>query len=264
MRKVTIGTAQVTRLCIGGNPFSGFSHQGNARSVEMREYYTPQRIKQTLAEAEAAGINTFIGRTDDHIFGIVRDYWLDGGIIQWIAQVSTDKKSSRTWQDWIRAVADLGACGAYLHGGIVDFSCANGEFDTLREALDLMRKHKLAAGFAGHRPESHEWIRDNLDPDFHMCCWYNPTDRTKRPEHQSEGEKWNDEDRERMIATIATIEKPVIHYKVFAAGNKPILPAFDRMATAMRPGDAACVGVFTKEDPGMVAKDVKLFEERAG
>lgn len=264
MRTVRIGSVQVSRLCIGGNPFSGFSHQGSARSAEMREYFTPERIRQTLREAEAAGINTFFGRTDDHIFGVVREHWREGGKIQWFAQACDDKDKARTWKDWIRAVAGLGASGAYLHGGLVDSAWANGQFDTLREGLDLMRGLGLAAGFAGHRPEAHEWIRDNLDPDFQMCSWYNPTDRSKNPEHQSEGERWRDEDRERMIETISTIGAPVVHYKVFAAANKPVLPAFDRMAVAMRPGDVACVGMFTKDDPGMVANDVALFDERVG
>jgi hypothetical protein len=29
----------------------------------------------------------------------------------------------------------------------------------------------------------------------------------------------------------------------------------------MRPGDIACVGMFTKDDPEMITKNVTLFEE---
>ncbi len=87
MRKVQIGNVQVSGLCIGGNPFSGFSHQNSERNKEMTDYYTPECIKETLRKAENAGINTFFGRTDDHILGIVEDYWNEGGKIQWFAQV---------------------------------------------------------------------------------------------------------------------------------------------------------------------------------
>ncbi|MDH7571521.1 MAG: hypothetical protein QHJ73_18245, partial [Armatimonadota bacterium] len=90
MRKVAIGEAVVSGLCIGGNPFSGFSHQSPQRDREMLDYYTPQRIKETLRQAEAAGINTFFGRTDAHILGIITDYWNEGGKIQWFAQVCTE------------------------------------------------------------------------------------------------------------------------------------------------------------------------------
>jgi len=56
MQYATIGLAGVSRLCIGGNPFSGFSHQSQERSEEMLEYFTPDRIRGTLRAAEAAGI----------------------------------------------------------------------------------------------------------------------------------------------------------------------------------------------------------------
>jgi hypothetical protein len=64
-----------------------------------------------------------------------------------------------------------------------------------------------------------------------------------------------------MLSVIATIERPVVHYKVFAAGNKPILEAFETMAKHMRPNDITCVGMFVKDDPGMIAKDIELFEK---
>ena len=43
----------VSRLIIGGNPFSGFSHQGPGRDDEMLDYYTIDSIKETLRRAEA-------------------------------------------------------------------------------------------------------------------------------------------------------------------------------------------------------------------
>jgi len=67
MHKVKFGDIEVTRLVIGGNPFSGFSHQGPERDREMIRYYTVANIKDALRKAEAAGINTFFGRTDRHV-----------------------------------------------------------------------------------------------------------------------------------------------------------------------------------------------------
>ena len=49
MRKATIAGKRVSRLCIGGNPFSGFSHQTPERTREMLDFFTPETIKQTLA-----------------------------------------------------------------------------------------------------------------------------------------------------------------------------------------------------------------------
>ena len=261
MRVVPIGRAQVSGLCIGGNPFSGFSHQNGDRDRQMRAFYTPERIKDTLRAAEAAGINTFFGRTDDHIHGIIREYRAEGGTIQWFAQVCTDRDQPDSWRKWLHAAIDLGACAAYIHGGVVDSWHANEQFDTFEEALAIMRQGGIAAGFAGHQPAAHAWIRDNLDVDFQMCCHYNPSDRSKRPQHTNVGEKWDDEDREIMLRTVATIPKPVVHYKVFAGGNRPIVPAFEVLGRTMRPGDVACVGFFLDDDPDMIRQDIELFEK---
>ena len=261
MRTVQIGNARVSGLCIGGNPFSGFSHQNQERSKEMTAYYTPERIKETLQAAEAVGINTFFGRTDDHILGIVKEYWDEGGTIQWFAQICTESGNPDAWRKWLKASVELGATGAYLHGGVVDNWYASNSFDNFREALEMMRKGNVAAGFAGHNPKAHAWINDNLDVDFQMCSHYNPSDRSSSPHHVGEGEKWDDEDRELMLQTIANIEKTVVHYKVFAGGNKPILQAFEVMGKHMRDMDVACVGFFVKDDPDMMGKDIALFEK---
>ncbi len=262
MRNATIGQLTVSGLCLGGNPFSGFSHQSPERTAEMLEYFTPERIKETLRAAEAAGINTFFGRTDEHIMGILREYRAAGGAIQWFAQISADPVEE--WEKWLRACLELEPAGAYIHGGIVDFWHANGLFDNFRKTVELLRRAGVAAGFAGHAPAAHAWIRDNVDCDFQMCSHYNPTDRSRAPAHNPEGEVWDDEAREAMLEVIATIERPVAHYKVLAAGNKAILPAFERLGRVMRPNDVAVVGIFPKDDPEMIAKDVALFERYVG
>ena len=261
MRLRTIGTLQVSGLCIGGNPFSGFSHQSPERTQEMLEYYTPERIRETLRIAEGHGINTFFGRTDDHILGILREYWDEGGRIQWFAQVSPESDRPDSWKEWLDRAVGWGAAAAYIHGGVVDFWYANQRFDDLREALQRMRGHSVVAGFAAHKPDAHAWIRDHLEVDFQMCSYYNPTDRSQHAGHISVDEKWSDEDRERMLAVISTIDRPVVHYKVFAGGNKPVRPAFEIMGRNMRADDVACVGFFLKDDPEMISRDVALFEE---
>ena len=261
MRIVEIGNVQVTGLCIGGNPFSGFSHQNSERSKEMTDYYTPERIKDTLRAAEAAGINTFCGRTDDHILGIIKEYWDEGGAIQWFAQICTERGDADAWRKWLKASVELGASGAYLHGGVVDNWYATEQFGNFHEAMELMRKTDVAAGFAGHSPEAHEWVRDNLDVDFQMCSYYNPSDRSQSPHYVGDYEKWDNRDRARMLEVISTIQKPVVHYKVFAGGNKSILEGFETMGEHMRDMDVACLGMFLSDDPEMIVKDIALFEE---
>jgi hypothetical protein len=94
-----------------------------------------------------------------------------------------------------------------------------------------------------------------------MCCHYNPSDRTRDPKHTGVGEVWDPQDRERMLEVIATLPCPAVHYKVFAGGNRPIDEAFATLARCVRPQDAVCIGVFPKDDPDMLAKDIALFEQ---
>ena len=49
---VQLGSLTASRFILGGNPSSGFSHQGVERDREMRRYYTAERIKATWKEAE--------------------------------------------------------------------------------------------------------------------------------------------------------------------------------------------------------------------
>lgn len=267
MRNAKIGKAIVSTLCLGANPFSGFSHQGPARDTEMKQFYTADRVKESLRQAEAAGINTVFARTDEHICRIIAEYWKAGGRIQWFAQVREESVDREAWRTWLKTAADIGATGGYIHGGLTDYWFAQKMYDRFHDAAKIFRETGLVFGYAGHNPLIHDWVRDNIECDFQMCCHYNPTDRSASPHHIGVGEKWNDSDRQRMLQTIATIQqinRPIVHYKVFAGGNKPILPAFELLQKVMRPNDVICAGMFTKDNPNMIQENVKLVEEYIG
>lgn len=261
MRFATIGSASVSGLCIGGNPFSGFSHQTPERSKEMVDWHTPSRIKDVLRHAEEEGINTFFGRTDNHVMDILEEYWDEGGTIQWFAQVCIERGKPDAWRKWLRDSIELGATGTYIHGGVVDNWHANEMWDNFHEALETMLEAGVVAGFAAHNPDAHAWIGENLEADFQMCSYYNPTDRSKSAHHQADGEKWEEEDRAKMLEVIATLPCPVVHYKVFGGGNKPIIEAFETMGKHMREEDVALIGVFLKDNRDMLKEDIALFEE---
>jgi len=64
-----------------------------------------------------------------------------------------------------------------------------------------------------------------------------------------------------MVERIATLQRPVIHYKVLAAGRNDPGQGLAFAARHLRPGDAVCVGACTADRPGMLAEDVRLLEE---
>lgn len=74
MENVMLNHLSISRFILGSNPFSGFSHQGEARDREMMRFYTSARIKDTLRQAEGLGINSVIGRADKHMIRILMEY----------------------------------------------------------------------------------------------------------------------------------------------------------------------------------------------
>jgi hypothetical protein len=256
---VKLGDLEVSQLILGGNPFSGFSHWDAAGDLEMKKYYTCERMKAVYREAERLGVNTHIGRADNHVTRVLLEYWEEGGKIQWIAQTPPEYGSPAPG---IRKAISVGAKAAFVHGGETDHYLAHGRLDEVAPMIDLIHDAGLPAGIAGHKPEVFEWAEEHLKCDFYMCSHYNPVERAASAEHLSgSDERFREEDRERMVATIQKLSKPAIHYKILAAGRNDPKEAFRYAASKMRAGDAVCVGIYTKDKPNMLAEDLRLLEE---
>jgi len=256
---VNFAGLDVTRLIIGGNPFSGFSHQSRERDAEMLDYYTVARIKETLARAEAAGINTAIMRCDAHIQRLLREYYNEGGQIQWIAQVPGDR-SLVGFAAEVRRMAAAGAKAAYLHGGLLDACYADRDAEGLARLVDALREGGVPVGTAGHAPEAHLWAHElDLPLDFHVVCFYNCGSL-----HDGKGEKFKEDDPPHAIEAIQQIEKPCIAYKIMAAGRVEPRAAFERAFANIKPGDVVNVGIYRGDNDGMVEENARLVAEISG
>jgi len=260
--RITIGGLQVSRLIVGGNPFSGVSHQNADKDLEMIDYYSIARIKETLAECERLGINTLFARADQHIMRLMREYRNEGGQIQWFAQSAPEMASL---EDNIRRARHFGAVGCYLHGGVVDQYFERGELEKLRGPLALIRDLGMVPGIAAHQPAAHlEAQRLNLGHDFHMVCFYNITGRRGKIERADPEEKFRPEDREAAVAALRQLERPCVAYKVFAAGRNDPLQALEYAYAHIRAKDAVLMGVYTRHQPDQVAQNVRLALECMG
>ena len=258
MQYIHIGDVKVSRFILGSNPFSGFSHQGTARDLEMKHYYNTATIKATIRAAEALGVNTIIARTDYHVLRLMMEYWDDGSDIQWFAQTCPEIGDHQTC---INRAATNGATACHIHGGVMDFLLAQGRIGEIPDVVAEIRDRGMLAGIAGHNPKVFEWAEENLDVDYYMCSYYNAAHRDERAEHVSGMKEWFlDKDRQIMTDLIQRLSKPVIHYKVLAAGRNDPQAALAFTAGRMRPNDAVCVGVFTKDNPDMLAQDVAWLE----
>ena len=160
----------------------------------------------------------------------------------------------------LRAIK-AGASAVYIHGGQMDFLMHHDMKDEIQAALDAIHAAGLPAGVAAHMYTTQLWAAGHFDFEFHMCSYYNPSDRTQYAGHKSGiTEVYAPEDRDNMVAAIAQLPKPAIHYKIFAAGRNDPIEAFQFAAKHLRPIDAVCIGVFLKHKPDMLAEDIRLFE----
>ncbi len=262
MDYTTIDGLRVSRLLLGSNPFSGFSHQGITRDERMVHHYSVARIKETLFEAERLDLTGLVARTDFHVMRMLLEYRDDGGRLSWFAQTCPEVGDAEAC---VRRAARGGAVACHIHGGVMDHLVAQGRADEVKGAVALIRSLGMKAGIAGHSAAVFEWAERRLDVDYYMCCYYNPTPRTDDPEHvHGAVEEYRDEDRRAMTDLIQTLSRPVIHYKILAAGRNDPQSAFAYCGARMRPQDAACIGVFTGDDPRMLETDVRLFEQHCG
>jgi hypothetical protein len=164
-----IGKVSVTRLICGGNLISGFAHSRDLIYVSelLRNYFTDEKVLETLARCEEQGLNTAILRLDDNTIRLLEKYRQERhGKIQWIAQVKITERDQSTE---IQQAVDHGAVGAFVHGGVGDDFVKKGRVDLLGKAVQLIKKNGLVAGLAGHSLEVVKASeRAELNPDFYM------------------------------------------------------------------------------------------------
>jgi hypothetical protein len=256
---VKLGKVSVSRMIIGGNPFSGFSHQGSPRDCEMQHWYTVARIKKALFGAQRLGITAHLSRSDHHVIRYLMEYWVEGGTMTWLAQTCPELGSiERGVQNAIRG----GAKAVHIHGGVMDWCVANRKTKEIAPAIKMIREAGLAAGIAGHNPKVFQWAVRNIDVDYYMCSYYNSAHRDKRAEHVSGMTEWFlEEDRRIMCELVQTLPRPVIHYKVMAAGRNDPRAAMDYVARSLRDGDAVCIGIHTKDHPRGMAQNIRLLQK---
>ncbi|MDO8587333.1 MAG: hypothetical protein Q7T82_09860 [Armatimonadota bacterium] len=259
MQHVAIKGIEISRFIVGSNPFSGFSHQLPETDLAMKRYFTTDRIKETLREAESLGVNTLIARMDYHIMRLLLEYWDEGGKLQWFAQTCPEVGSHEAC---VARATSGGAKACHIHGGVMDHLLAQGRTSEIPPVVDMIRQNGMLAGIAGHNPKVFEWAEENLDVDYYMCSYYNSAHRDEEAGHVSGMTEWFlEDDRRIMTGLIRTLSRPVIHYKILAAGRNDPKEAFEYAAGAMRPTDAVCVGICQKDKPDMFKEDVGLLEE---
>ena len=258
-----IGNVQISRMIIGGNQFSGWSHSRDLSYLRelFLAYSTEEKIMETLEKCEEEGVNAIITASS----GYLNKYWQErGGKIQWIAQIHP--KTNDLTSDIQRAV-DNGAIGAYVQGGVGDSFVKNGRVDLLGKAVEFIKSKGLIAGIGGHSIEVPIAVeKAGIDVDFYMKTlhhgnYWSATPKENRVEFNVDSGSPYDHDNiwsispEKTIEFMKNVEKPWIAFKVLAAGAIHPSEGFEY---AFRNGaDFVCVGMFDFQitENVLIAKD---------
>ncbi len=250
---ITLGSLEVSRLIVGGNTISGFSHQNTERSRQMVEYFTVERIKAHWRDCESRGITALIARADAFIMRVLAEYWREGGKMRWIAQTAPEHRNAVAN---IKLAAGAGASAIYVHGGDADVMMEENRQEELRERIDTIRSLGLPVGMAAHNPEWHLKAQSlGLPLDFHMVCMYNLTGYRGRKDVEPK-EEFDPADRAAALGALRHLDQPCIAYKILGAGRLTIQQALTDVAPALKPKDGVLIGMFPPDRPDIVAENV--------
>ena len=248
---------EISRIIPGGNLVAGFAHARDLIYVSplIKNYFTDEKVIETLWLYEACGINTVLFRTDEHTIRILKKYWARGGKIQWLAQTYPKENDYSN----IQLAIDAGAIGAFVMGGIADRWVYENQLDHLAGSIEYIRNQGLICGTAGHALQVPKACIDHsIETDFFMKTFHHDKYWSAHPkENRSEfmhDLNYETIDRaqfhdnlwcpsaEEVEAFFKNVKTPWIAYKVLAAGaidpEEGFRFAFEHGA------DFICVGMF--------------------
>lgn len=256
-----LGKLKVSRLFIGCNQVSGYSHARDLRYVPglMRAYMTDTKVLDTWEKCEELGVNTVLSDPFERPVKLMARYRKErGGKLQWLSEIHPSKPyhqcSLADMRENLRQVQDNQADLIYVQGGIGDSFVMRGAVEQLGELLEDMKATGLPSGIGAHSIETVKAVhRAGIQPDFffktyHSDEYWSATPREKRIEFNVDSGSDNDHDNiwdirpEETRAVMSGLEVPWIAFKVLAAGALEPRQAF---RFAFEGGaDFICVGMF--------------------
>jgi hypothetical protein len=246
---VRLGTLEVSRLILGSNPFWGYSHKSSQLDEEMRRHHTDERIMQILDEAADCGLTALASPPDERWVNIWSRYLERGGRLKiWISQCHGNP--DQMTEEIARSVK-AGAAAIFIQGLRVEEQFGQGNFDVLRAWVEQIKEAGLPAGAAAHWPEVHsELERRGFPTDFYYQCLYNV----------SKTSDYSEEERKKAVATIQELEKPVIAYKILAAGRLPASEGFEYAFNHIARKDGVCVGIYARRAIDQIRQNATYTE----
>ncbi len=256
--KGKIGHHTISRLVMGGNLIGGWAHARDLIYVPalFRAYNTEQKVFETLALAEKAGIDTInIGFPSNTVLKKYKDE--TGSSLQIISQVAPDMQNNNYFTQ-INEAIDYGVDVLQIQGNWCDWLVRDNKLDVIAAMLDNIQSQGYVAGLGAHTVDA--LVRceeEGIIPDYYMLTMHHDQYWSAHPKEFREPFEVDvhnhlDHNRfhdnmfcsfpERTIEFVQRTRVPVMGFKVLAAGA--IAPQ-DGFNWAFSNGaDFICVGMF--------------------
>jgi hypothetical protein len=234
--KGKIGNLSVSRLLLGGNLLTHFTHSRDLKYVYnlTAHYNTEEKIHETMAIAEAHGIDTLVIHTAPGIMSKLKRYrHQKGGKIKWIiCPTAPIEGQLEAYSEEVRMLADEGTDAIYLWGVRGDSLLAEGRIDLIAKAVEIAKDQGVPSGVGAHDLKVIiECEKNKVDADFYIKTFHHHNYPTApKPNELKEviaevpGYWCNNP--KKVSDFMKTVEKPWIAFKVMAAGAIPPKDAF--------------------------------------
>lgn len=258
MQKGKLGDLEVSRLVMGCNLISGYSHSRDLHYVSslFRHYNTEKKIYETFNLCEQTGVNTTnIVLSNFPFFNNYRR--ITGSKMNTIAQVHVLPAEKDPLIQFKQA-RDYGTTTMYVQGGCADQLVKNEQFDWIARALEFTREQGMLAGVGGHSIQVvNTCISAGIKPDYYFKTLHHDkywsahprefrhefeVDAKRSPDHNQFHDNIFDIFPEQTIDVFRNLDVPLFGFKVLAGGA--IYPE-DGFRYAFEAGaDFICVGMF--------------------
>jgi hypothetical protein len=263
-----IGKLRVSRLLLGGNLLTRYTHSRDLRYVYnlARAYNTDAKLLETLALAEQHGIDTLAVHPDPDTLRVMKQHRARGGKIKWIlsteppadAQVEPDMEKHKRR---VHELVEHGADALYLWGVRADQLAKAGKADLIAKAVEIMKKTGLPSGVGGHALQTMvECEKIDAGAEFYLKTLHHHNYKTApRAGEAADDYKefpgyWCGKPEE-TVEFMKSVKKPWIAFKVMAAGAIPPKDAF--RYSYQNGADFIVAGMFDFE----IGEDVGLVKD---
>jgi len=256
--KGKIGDMEVSRILLGGNLLTHFTHSRDLRYVYSlaAHYNTDEKVMETLAVAEANGINTVSMHNPPHPISVLKRYRKErGGKIKWIICPTAEVEPGLAkYSQEVQELIDAGCESIYLWGVRADALCSAKQIDLIGKAVDVAKAHGVPSGVGCHALDVVVACEKNkIAADFYIKTFHHHNYPSAKL--GPGGDAMWCTNPEETAEFMKKVTKPWIAFKTMAAGA---IPPRDALQYVFQNGaDFALFGMFDYE----IAEDVKIAKE---